>query len=270
MRKSIIWSWSLLLFIGLVSAVCGAVQTMNLSKVLTVPYAMQKVVYLTPEQRDSLIVELSYTYPVRMPAPDSVLSKVQRSLKATLFGEAFADMQPQQAMEAYMAWKHTDYVHSTLPMAQEWYIDHTDSRSGFNETLYIYGYELGLAKGIWSYAEDGYSYTGGAHGYSYLLVHNYNLSTGEPVHEEDLFIDDYFEALHDLLVRRLLEQTEDATTERELRNLGYSLGDVVPNDNFYSTEEGITYVYNPYEIAPYVMGRTEILLPWSDIHTLLR
>lgn len=53
-----------------------------------------------------------------------------------------------------------------------------------------------------------------------------------------------------MLVEALIHQTENADTERELRKLGYSVEDIVPNDNFFVSEEGITYVYMPYEIAP--------------------
>ena len=73
-----------------------------------------------------------------------------------------------------------------------------------------------------------------------------------------------------MLVEALIHQTENADTERELRKLGYSVEDIVPNDNFFVSEEGITYVYMPYEIAPYALGRTDIFLPWSVLNSILK
>ena len=117
---------------------------------------------------------------------------------------------------------------------------------------------------------DVYEYTGGAHGNRYLLIQNYNLMTGDAVNEQDLFIDDYYEQLKTLLLEALIAQTDEAETRKDLRRLGYSVADVVPNENFYVTDEGITYVYNPYEIAPYAIGCIQISLSWDSIRHLLR
>ena len=117
---------------------------------------------------------------------------------------------------------------------------------------------------------DVYEYTGGAHGNRYLLIQNYDLQTGDAVSEQDLFIDDYYESLKTLLLEALIAQTDEAETRKDLRRLGYSVADVVPNENFYVTDEGITYVYNPYEIAPYAMGCIQISLSWDSIRHLLR
>ena len=115
-----------------------------------------------------------------------------------------------------------------------------------------------------------YEYTGGAHGNRYLLIQNYDLETGDMVNEQDLFIDDYYEPLKTLLLNALIAQTDNAESKRDLRRMGYSVADVVPNENFYVTQEGITYVYNPYEIAPYAMGCIEIFLPWETVRPLIR
>ena len=45
---------------------------------------------------------------------------------------------------------------------------------------------------------------------------------------------------------------------------------IEPSDNFYVTENGITYVYPLYEIAPYSSGIVHITLPWCKIDALLK
>ena len=42
------------------------------------------------------------------------------------------------------------------------------------------------------------------------------------------------------------------------------------SENFILSEETITFVYNPYEIAPYNVGSTELIIPFSDIKELLK
>ena len=61
-----------------------------------------------------------------------------------------------------------------------------------------------------------------------------------------------------------------ATTRQEVEEMGYtSTGDLEPTENFYLSEKGITFYYNIYEIAPYVMGPVEITLPYEIMSHLL-
>ena len=41
-------------------------------------------------------------------------------------------------------------------------------------------------------------------------------------------------------------------------------------DNFALTKDGLKFVYNPYEIAPYAMGQQEIVIPYSELKSLLK
>ena len=249
MNKSLFRSWAVILLVGAAFCIDGVIRGLDTAPVVTKTYTLQKTVYLTPEKNDSLYLDLQYAYPTAISAHDSVLQSIQTQIKTELFGEAFADMRPDHALSAYAALNHTQYIQDNQPLADEW----GDKEHGFL-----------------SYSLSKYSYTGGAHGMSICLVKNYSLATGQSVHEEDLFIDDYFEPLCGMLVEALIHQIENADTERELRKLGYSVEDIVPNDNFFVSEEGITYVYMPYEIAPYALGRTDIFLPWSVLNSILK
>ena len=56
----------------------------------------------------------------------------------------------------------------------------------------------------------------------------------------------------------------------ELEDMGYATtGDLEPIENFYLDPTGITFYYNVYEIAPYVMGATKITLSYEDITHLM-
>ena len=233
-------------------------------QVLCKEYAFEKVAYLEDGQESNLTFSIRYAYPVAVNASAEVLVKLQRAVCQTVLGDAFLDMRPQQAIEAYAAMKHNEYIQNNLPLLQEWAIDHEDESFGetlFNEELIISAAPIGNClplnniPSLWSYAMDVYEYTGGAHGNRYLLIQNY---------------DDYYEQLKTLLLEALIAQTDEAETRKDLCRLGYSVADVVPNENFYVTDEGITYVYNPYEIAPYAMGCIQISLSWDSIRHLLR
>lgn len=279
MRKDILYSWLTIVLVGLIAALCSTLQRIAMPHVVCKEYSFDKVAYLSEGQESSLTFSIRYAYPVAVNAPEEVLSKLQRAVCQTVLGEAFLDMRPQQAIEAYAALKHTEYIQNNLPLLQEWAIDHEDEplcETCFNEELIISAAPMtdhlpeSADRFLWSYAMDVYEYTGGAHGNRYLLIQNYDLETGDMVNEQDLFIDDYYEPLKTLLLNALIAQTDNAESKRDLRRMGYSVADVVPNENFYVTREGITYVYNPYEIAPYAMGCIEIFLPWETVRPLIR
>ena len=45
---------------------------------------------------------------------------------------------------------------------------------------------------------------------------------------------------------------------------------IKPNGNFYITDESINYVFNPYEIAPYSLGQTEVIIPFYKLKGILK
>lgn len=273
MRKDITYSWLVILFIGIIAGAAGAIRQLLTPVVVCKDFHFEKTAYLTPDKQDSLFVSFDYAYPVAVKGnpKSNTCRSIQQSVCRTVFGEAFTEMRPQQALEAYAALKHTEYIQNNFPILQEWQMDSQEHpETMFNEELIIHASPVGIGRGILSYGMDVYEYTGGAHGNNYLLIQNYDLHTGNTIEEQDLFIDDYYEPLHRLLVAALIAQTDEAASEKDLRRLGYSVPDIVPNENFFLSEQGITYVYNPYEIAPYALGRIQILLSYDTLTTLMR
>lgn len=274
MKKTLFWSWTVLLVLGLLSGVCGGVRGYQSPLVLVETYSLNKTVYLTDAHTDSLSLDLQFDVPLSLPASDSVEQAIRADIQAQLFGEAFRSLRPETAIEAYSALRHTEYLQTNLPVSQEWDDNPRNRKMGhgcmFCEEYTLAASVYGLSHHILSYGEECYSFTGGAHGYGYTLIFNYSLLTGALVHEEDLFVDDYFEPLHRLLVEALIHQTENVESERALRAMGFSVEDIVPNDNFYVTEDGLVYIYNPYDIAPYAMGRIDIHLSRTSLEPYLR
>ncbi|MBR6432824.1 MAG: DUF3298 domain-containing protein, partial [Bacteroides sp.] len=120
------------------------------------------------------------------------------------------------------------------------------------------------------YRIDYNEYTGGAHGIYMSTFLNMDLHTLTPVRLDDLFAGDYKEALTDLLWNQLMADNKVAT-RRELEDIGYATtGELEPTENFYLGQEGITFYYNVYDIAPYVMGPIKITLPYEMMQHLLK
>ena len=254
-----------LLFACLLLVGCkhNALQTTSLSS--------EQVCYLTDAQEDSLTVSIHIEYPTAIGKTDA-LNNIQRDLKHRLFGEAYIDMEPQQALDAYVAMLKTEYKINNLPLKEDWEKDNRDYEYApiCCEEQVLTGSVMGEVKGILSYCVERYVYTGGAHGSNFRQFVNYNLQTGEQIDEEQLFAENYQEPLTQLLLQYMVEQNDEIALIQDLHEAGYNVDDIHPNDNFYLAEEGITYVFNPYDIAPYALGETEILIPWSALQNILK
>jgi hypothetical protein len=55
----------------------------------------------------------------------------------------------------------------------------------------------------------------------------------------------------------------------KLTDSGYFVDEIKPNENFYVTGEGVGFVYNHYEIAPYSFGATDIFLTKEGLKEIL-
>ena len=87
---------------------------------------------------------------------------------------------------------------------------------------------------------------------------------------EDVFNNNSLSELHASLRNQLMLQNNCKTID-ELAEKGQftAPNEIVATDNFYVNEDGITWTYDPYEIAPYSVGVVQITLSWEDVLPLL-
>lgn len=235
-------------------------------------FTLDDAAYLTDDQQDSLTINLAMEYPTQI-YPDSVKDRIQKDIMLHLFGDAFVEMEPQQALEAYAAMLKTEYKLNNQPLLEELLENGVDEEMRgaiLCQEQSLSGSVMGIVKDIMSYGVERYVFLGGPHGNNYRLFVNFDLLSGKELREKDIFEEDYEDKLTELLLKNMVEQNDEIDLIKDLEMAGYNVDDIHPNDNFYLAEEGITYVFNPYEIAPYSMGETEILIPWEDAEPLLQ
>ena len=103
-------------------------------------------------------------------------------------------------------------------------------------------------------------YTGGAHGYYCYLGHNFDAATGEELTLADLVADE--QSLKDLLWQKLLEKYPEGsigTFNSSLDDYGTGGYDL----NFVVDPQGLTFIFNPYEIASYAEGIQIVTIPFD-------
>jgi hypothetical protein len=115
------------------------------------------------------------------------------------------------------------------------------------------------------------SYLGGAHGLETLHYLNLDPATGVEKRLTDVLEDGALDDLTSLAEARFREVRgiAEGTT---LKDAGFTFeNDVfVLAEDFALRDDGLAFYYNPYEVAPYSMGATEIVLSLEKIRGLLK
>ena len=143
---------------------------------------------------------------------------------------------------------------------------------------YEYNISAKLAQGqehIWNYRISHYSYTGGAHPNSYQKWINIT-DQGKLLTKEDVFLPNTDAAVCELILKELIRtanermETDTITGIQGLQEYGIlQMNGLYIPDNFLLEKEGIRFLYNPYDIAPYAVGSFELEVPYQELNTYL-
>lgn len=218
--------------------------------------------YDNPETKrgPSVYVNIAYLYP----KGDSALIHL---FNRFTFGDSFAQLSPQEAVARYIKEVETEYIYS--PDSTEGYTpeDLDQMRSHLelrNKIHYVDSFVISVEKSLSTY------FMGAVHGMYGSSISNVDRKTRSIISEGDLFVDGYAADLTKILQRYALSSYGRKTQQELEEKEGIYVSDIAPNDNFTIDEKGLTYYYNPYEIAPYAVGQVMIFIPHEALVGILR
>lgn len=215
-------------------------------------------------------LQINFTYPVKYDNQE-MLKKLQKQFVLSFFGDNYVTLSPEEAVAKYTE----DYLNSYKELEEDFKADLAKDDDTPVGAWYSY-YEMSSndiaynKNDILSYTVNFENYTGGAHGAHAYNNHVINLKTDDIIKEEDIFIENYEDDLAQILIDRIAKQN-NVDNPKELENVGFfSVDEIFPNGNFLVDDYGITYTFNEYEIAAYVVGATNVHLPYEEIQYLLK
>lgn len=229
-----------------------------------------KRLYLTNDTaKGSLNIDIEVEFPVKF-RDNQILDSIRSSIISNVFGDDYIKLPDDSVIPHFVKDIYDDYVENNLPLVHQ-----LDSGSvySFNNEHTVSGFSLLSDQNIYVYGIERYVYMGGAHGLETRNYYNYSLRTGKLISENDLYTGNYIQNLSDLIKKRIVEQSHESGNQEPILSLedtDYWTDSIKPNGNFYITDESINYVFNPYEIAPYSMGETEVVLPFDRIRSYLK
>ena len=194
-------------------------------------------------------------------------STLERLFSRIAFGDQYASLSPRAAVDTYIRDMSSEYTiqdQYSQEMSQE---DLNQLKSDLQLSTkvdYIDSLVISVRKDLAEY------YAGAVHGNYGTGFYNIDLRTKTLLRESDYFVEDYAAQLTKILQRRLLIGYKVKTLEELEEKEGISAVDLTPNDNCSIGPKGLTYIYNPYEIAPYALGQVTIFVPYEDLQPILR
>lgn len=161
-------------------------------------------------------------------------------------------------------WKIGGDLYNELKTLKEEYSDYPDTKYELNISYNKY---VSKTKGTVSYVFQSYKFTGGAHGNTALFTYTFNdkgfvnidnfLNTGN---RNGLY-------LTNIIKEKLTLSLGDLYNEEMLNN---GLSEIYTNfDNFVVLDEGIKFIFEQYQVAPYAAGQPEVLLTWEELNKYL-
>ncbi len=215
---------------------------------------------------------INFTY-VSKSSDERLKDSLNNYLISLCFGEKYIGVTPEVATKEYTGTYIEEYRHDLEPV----YLEDVKNREDDKLVGGWYSYYQGIESNVQLYKQNLLiyrinfnEYTGGAHGMYTTTYYNIDLNLMHTLKLDDIFTDDYKEALTDLIWNQLMA-TNNVTSHEALEDLGYgSTGEIAPTENFYLDENGISFYYNVYEITPYFMGPVVVTIPFSMVEPLLR
>lgn len=211
--------------------------------------------------RDTVCVAVDIIYPVLQGGNQSaVLQSINDSTNA-LIGMLIGMENPRPvpagfdsaAIELYNMLD--EQVRSMTDMVPDGYALEITGKASWQTARYL------------SYQIGSYSYAGGAHPNSYLALMTYDLTTGKALTLPQIIADTT--ALRPLLEAGMLEAKKEFDPEITLKEMLFEPDQPLAfPQNFAVTAEGVHFYYNPYEVAAYAYGPTDIMLSWEKLGKL--
>jgi hypothetical protein len=205
-------------------------------------------------------IELTLLFPDNYIVPGTVDS-VKKIISRSFFGPGFKVTEPDQMMEEFKK----ENLENFIKQNEEWHkqgVSFSWKQLISLSVAFNSNYLLCL-----EYLK--YAYTGGAHGMTNISYDIVYLETGQLLTYSDIFKENTDDLLSVLLTLQLRKDYQ-VPVDVPLSKAGFFVDSISPNRNIYINGNGIGFLYNSYEIAPYSTGATNVFLEFGQIKNLLR
>ena len=195
------------------------------------------------------------------------LATVRQAIRTHTMGDGYADF-TGSIEELGQLWRNNvsqDYLSTNQAMLEELEMPEEDApflnwgfdyRGAFGETYQHYV----------NYLVNQYEYLGGAHGMTCNFPLVFDLKDGQIVEWNQFAPGISEERMVELLGLHKLDGLKEMIGDEEIDPENIFFHETIEPSEWYSVnEKGLTFYYQPYDIAPYVFGVITIPVPWEEL-----
>lgn len=200
--------------------------------------------------------------------PKEALEEVRKAIRAHTLGENYTEFTGSLA-ELGKAWRDAiavDYIDTNTGMLEEMGMAEEDAP--FLNWGYDYKGSFGVTyKDYVNYFVEQYQYLGGAHGMNGTFPFVFRLSDGQMVDWAVVVPGVSEEKMCALLLKHRMDDIKDMVDVEEgidETNIFFS-ETIEPSPWFSVDNEGLTFYYQPYDLAPYAFGVITVPVPWAEL-----
>ncbi len=224
----------------------------------------KKKVLLFPDKKDTIpyaTLDFKFVYPKTFDGNKEHLKSLQQIFVKQFFNEDYIKYSPQEAVKIYLE----NYSKSYRKENADFY----DPTRAFtcNHKLMLKDSVEFQNKSLLSFSQYSTSYTGGTHHAYATFLKSIDLKTLKELTLKEVLKPGKQEEFTLLLRNKLLE----TVTKMGGNKSSFSdFDNIQPNDNFFITDKSIKFIYNTYEIAPFIFGSFEVEISYEEIPELLK
>ena len=204
-------------------------------------------------------LDISLEYPAVKGDKDLAATSIRQSIFETAFGEAYDTLNVEEAAGRYYSDLAAEFKELSAAMWRGWRQAGIKQPEVTEWSDTIEGYFAGQNGPYRSYIVNITDFTGGAHSSSTTQAMVFDTRDGSRVTLDDIFVQDFDEALTGLLNAHLPESLSQEDMEALFEPT------VHPTGNYILTSDSITFIYNPYEIGPYSIGTPSVSVPVKEL-----
>lgn len=208
----------------------------------------------------------------KLDVTDFLTHQLQVSLTETMFdSSAIASVAPEMDVRQAI-----DFLGVQFEKAYRKEFSNVNEQLGYSFDAFYYPDWQSADKKLVTYMLYDEQYLGGAHGLMHGYYVTYDTEAHRPLGISDIFTVSGFDKVEKLLAEQVKKRSSGNVTTAYLDAAGMktSIGYVEYNGRMYPrpalTPHGVTFVYQPYDIAPFSDGIIYILIPYSEISDALR
>lgn len=228
---------------------------------------------------DLVAPAFSVTLDLLIPTAEGEMSGVADSLRSFLIRsqgleapEYRPEMEVKGYLEDYIALRLVDYL-DDLSRVRPLLDEETESPgtllSFFTDELTKTDSLVYNAGDLVSLRMTQYAFIGGANGTTTIGSANYDLKHNQSLEIERLFADGSEERVNAMLLEALKVKFAVDSVEALAEKGVYFYEEAKMGPNFYLTPEGVTFYFNPYDIAAHFVGPIELTLSYTDLDDCL-